>query len=85
MFEYSKSQGKTVDLEKIRHFKHKLGLFMTNPQFKSSSMFHSTYALRWTQQISLLPINVWVFIAQFVEHSSANAQAMGLNPVEVSG
>ena len=26
--------------------------------------------------------NVWVFIAQLVEHCSANAEAMGLNPVE---
>ena len=27
--------------------------------------------------------NVWVFIAQMVEHCSANAEAMGSNPVEV--
>ena len=27
--------------------------------------------------------NVWVFIAQLVEHCSANSEAMGLNPVEV--
>ena len=26
--------------------------------------------------------NVWVFIAQLVEHCSANAEAMGLSPVE---
>ena len=26
--------------------------------------------------------NIWVFIAQLVEHCSANAEAMGLNPVE---
>ena len=26
--------------------------------------------------------NVWVFIAQLVEHCSANAEATGLNPVE---
>ena len=26
--------------------------------------------------------NIWVFIAQLVEHCSANAQAMGSNPVE---
>ena len=31
---------------------------------------------------SLLPL-VWVFIAQLVEHCSSNAEAMGLNPVEV--
>ena len=27
--------------------------------------------------------NVWVFIAQIVEYVSANAEAMGSNPVEV--
>ena len=27
--------------------------------------------------------NVWVFIAQLVEHCSANAEAIGSNPVEV--
>ena len=27
--------------------------------------------------------NVWVFIAQMVEHCSANTEAMGLNLVEV--
>ena len=27
--------------------------------------------------------NVWVFIAQMVEHCSANAEAIGSNPVEV--
>ena len=26
--------------------------------------------------------NVWVFIAQLVEHCSADAEAMGSNPVE---
>ena len=26
--------------------------------------------------------NVWVFLAQLVEHCSANAEAVGLNPVE---
>ena len=28
--------------------------------------------------------NVWVFIADMVEHYSANGEAMGSNPVEVS-
>ena len=28
--------------------------------------------------------NVWVFIAQLVEHCSANAEAMGSNPVKAS-
>ena len=27
--------------------------------------------------------NVWVFIARLVEHCSADAEAMGSNPVEV--
>ena len=27
--------------------------------------------------------NLWVFIAQMVEHYSANAEAMGSNPAEV--
>ena len=26
--------------------------------------------------------NIWVFIAQLVEHCSINAEAMGLNPIE---
>ena len=52
-------------------------------QFTSSSLFHSIHGLRWTQQISLLPINVWVFIAQLVEHCSANTEAMSSNPNEV--
>ena len=26
--------------------------------------------------------NIWVFIAQLVEHCSANAEAMGSNPIE---
>ena len=26
--------------------------------------------------------SIWVFIAPLVEHCSANAEAMGLNPVE---
>ena len=29
-------------------------------------------------------LNVWVFIAQLVEHCSANAEAVDSNPVEVS-
>ena len=28
--------------------------------------------------------NVWVFIAQLVQHCSANVEAMGSNPVEVT-
>ena len=32
--------------------------------------------------INWLAPNIWVFIAQLVEHCSANAEAMGSNPVE---
>ena len=41
-------------------------------------MFHSFhgYNENWPAP------NVWVFIAQLVEHRSANTEAMGLNPVE---
>ena len=28
-------------------------------------------------------LNVWVFVAQLVEHCSANVEATGSNPVEV--
>ena len=28
--------------------------------------------------------NVWVFVAQMVEHCGANAEAMGSNPVEIA-
>ena len=31
--------------------------------------------------LEIIP-NIWVFIAQLVEHCSANAEAMGSNPVE---
>ena len=45
-------------------------------------MFHSFHWLRWTQQIGLLPINEWFFIAQLVEHGSAYTEAMGSDPIE---
>ena len=32
--------------------------------------------------INWLSPNIWVFIAQLVEHCSANAEAVGSNPVE---
>ena len=41
------------------------------------------YGLRWTLGTNWPSPNVWVFIAQLVEHCSANSEAMGLNPVEV--
>ena len=36
---------------------------------------------KWNEGVIIAP-NVWVFIAQLVEHCSANAEAMGSNPVE---
>jgi len=35
-----------------------------------------------TDELTPAP-NVWFFIAQLVEHRSANTEAVGLNPVEV--
>ena len=50
--------------------------------FQIIYMFHSFHGLRrWTQQIDLP--NVWVFIAQMVELCSPDAEAMGVNSVEV--
>ena len=45
-------------------------------------MFHSFHG--YDDQFNKLANapNVWVFIAQLVEHCSANADAMGSNPVE---
>ena len=45
-------------------------------------MFHSFHGVRWIQQIGLLPTLLLVFLAQLVQHCSANAEAMGSNPVE---
>ena len=44
-------------------------------------MFHSFYGL--VNSINWPALHVWVFIAQLVEHCSANAEAMGLYPVDV--
>ena len=50
------------------------------PQFTSfHSMFHSYHGLM--NSINWPASCVWVFIAQLVEHCSANAEATGLNPV----
>ena len=49
---------------------------------KKSSVFHSFHGLM--NSINWPPPSVWVFIAQLVEHCSANAEATGLNPVEAS-
>ena len=38
---------------------------------------------RYTHEVNpYKKYNIWVFIAQLVEHCSANAEAMGSNPVE---
>ena len=34
------------------------------------------------QQLNWPVTNVWVFIAQLLEHCGRNAEAMGLNPIE---
>ena len=44
-------------------------------------VFHSFQGLM--NSINWPASSVWVFIAQLVEHCSANAEATGLNPVEV--
>ena len=43
-------------------------------------MFHSFNGLM--NSINWPASSVWVFIAQLLEHCSANAEAMGSNPVE---
>ena len=49
------------------------------PQLTSSSCFSP---FTGTDELTPAP-NVWVFIAQLVEHCSANTEAMGSNPIEV--
>ena len=44
------------------------------------SVFHSFHGLK--NSINWPASGVWVFIAQLVEHCSANAEATGSNPVE---
>ena len=46
----------------------------------SNSVFHSFRGLM--NSIKWPALGVWVFIAQLVEHCSANAEATGTNPVE---
>ena len=51
------------------------------PQFTSfHSVFHSFHGLM--NSINWPASSVWVFVAQLGEHCSANAEAMGSNPVE---
>ena len=51
------------------------------PQFTSSS-FYVSFLSRVNSTNWPAP-NIWVFIAQLVEHCSVNAEAIGLNPVKV--
>ena len=47
-------------------------------------MFHVSFLSRVKTNSTKWPsANEWVFIAQIVENCSINAEAMGLNPVEV--
>ena len=57
--------------------------FQRSPYRRGSirKVFHSFHGLEWTQK-NWPASNVWVFIAQLVKHFSANAEAMGSNPVE---
>ena len=51
------------------------------PQFSSfHSVFHFFYGLM--NSINWSASSVWVFIAQFLEHCSANAETTGSNSVE---
>ena len=51
------------------------------PQFTSfHSVFHSFHRLM--KSVNWPVSSVWVFIAQLVEHCSANAEGTGSNPIE---
>ena len=52
-------------------------------QFTSSSFYVSFLSWVKINSTNLPAPNVWVFITQLVEHCSPNAEARGLNPVEV--
>ena len=51
--------------------------------FRSSHYLYSIFLSRVKMNSINWPApNIWVFIAQLVEHCSANAEAMGSNPVK---
>ena len=52
-------------------------------QFTSSSFYVSFLLWVKINSTNLPAPNLWVFITQLIEHCSANAEARGLNPVEV--
>ena len=72
----------TSQLLKLRfHCDWHIFISFVFPQFTSfNSVFHSFHGLM--NSINWPASSVWVFIAQLVEHSSANAEATGSNPVE---
>ena len=49
--------------------------------FSGLQTFHSFKGYDEFNKLASAP-NVWVFIAQLVEHCSTNAEAMGSNPFE---
>ena len=62
---------------------------MITPSFhlyvRSSRNIHTVYFIPFTGTMNSAnwpAPNVWVFIAQLLEHCSANTEAMGSNPVE---
>ena len=59
-------------------------IFIWNLYFRSSHHLHVSLLSRVKMNSTNWPTpNAWVFIAQMVEHCSANAEAMGSNPIEV--
>ena len=56
------------------------------PIRKEKVEFSNENGYAWTEPktdfTSFWPVNLWVFIAQLVEHRSANAEATGSNPVK---
>ena len=52
------------------------------PHFKSSSFHISFLSQVKINLINWSAPNLWVFIAQLVEHCRANVEAMGSNPIE---
>ena len=57
--------------------------FLPPKQFRSSSFYFSFLSRVKMNSTNWPAPNVWVFIAQLVEHCSTNAEAMGLNAVEI--
>ena len=81
----SLSNCKVVQKEDFRGFIGHVFISFVFPQFSITgysfhSVFHSFHWLMDSMNWSAL--HVWVFIAQLVEPCSANAETMGLNPVE---